>query len=49
MRDSINKKKNLVMIELTDSRDDDTASQQINIVPIEENDQELDPWGRVID
>ena len=49
MRDSINKKKNLVLIETTNTQDDDTASEQINIVSVEEEVPELDSWGRLID
>ena len=49
MRDSINKKKNLDLIETTNTQDDDTASEQINIVSVEEEVPELDSWGRLID
>jgi hypothetical protein len=49
MRDNINKKKNLVLIETTNTQDDDTASEQINIVSVEEEVPELDSWGRLID
>jgi hypothetical protein len=49
MRDSINKKKNLVLIETTNTQDDDTVSEQINIVSVEEEVPELDSWGRLID
>ena len=49
MRDSINKKKNLVLIETSNTQDDDTRNEQINTDPIEEEVPELDSWGRLID
>jgi hypothetical protein len=49
MRDSINKNKNLVLIESINTPDNDTRSEQINIDSIEEEVPELDSWGRLID
>jgi hypothetical protein len=49
MRDSINKNKNLVLIESINTPDNETRSEQINIDSIEEEVPELDSWGRLID
>jgi hypothetical protein len=49
MRDSINKNKNLVLIESINTPDNETRSEEINIDSIEEEVPELDSWGRLID
>jgi len=49
MRDSINKKNNSISNEANNTQDNDTISEQTGIDPIEENEPQLDSWGRLID
>lgn len=49
MRDTINKKKNSTLNEANNTQDNDSKSEQMSIVSIEENPPQLDPWGRLID
>jgi len=49
MRDSINKKNNSISNEANNRQDNDTISEQTGIDPIEENEPQLDSWGRLID
>ena len=49
MRESINKKNNSISNEANNRQDNDTISEQTGIDPIEENEPQLDSWGRLID
>ena len=49
MRDSINKKNNSISNEANNTQKNDTISEQMSIDSIEENEPQLDSWGRLID